>query len=56
MSTISPVQINKRSETMNKLIDLLLLIETLSDEELKSLSAWIDFNLYKREHMEGDNE
>ena len=37
---------------MKNLIEILLIVETLNIEELKSLSAWVDFVLKKKENPE----
>ena len=35
----------------NKMIELLKTIETLKTDELEKISAWIEFNLQKREKI-----
>ena len=35
----------------DKIIELLMNLETLNDEELKQISIWVDFNLTKRKNI-----
>ena len=45
----SSAHVHNRRITMNdKLIELLLKIESLNTEDLEKVSAWIEFNLNKR--------